>query len=163
MKAGLSKDSNQNQHHVSDINIFDELFKLSNEPHNSNPRIISDPSVAKLMLASGNSATIELIDLDTKSYCVKPFPLEYAQGGLLNQETILACNTLENLNCYSMSLKDFQSKPLDFNMKYRLDAHSLVLDTGELWITGGSENGTHFDDTTIVSLIGKVRHQFVHY
>ena len=104
------------------------------------------------MVVSGNDASIELRDLDSKSRCSRSFPIEFAQGGLINEDTILACNSLDNLECYSMSLKDFKPKLLDFNVKYRLDSHSVVLDTGELWITGGSKSGVHFDDTEIVSL-----------
>ena len=97
---------------------------------------------------------MELIDLDTKNRCIKPFPIEYGRGGLINDDTILSCNSYDTFNCYSMSLNDLQPKLLNFTLKPRNYPASVVLDTGRFWLTGGSQP-TNFsirtDDTEIIS------------
>ena len=106
------------------------------------------------MLVSGSTEDMELVDLTTRQSCILPFPLKWAQGGLISETKAHLCNfqTDSALKCVLLNLSTLKTTFSDATVSKVARTSSVML-KGQIASTGGRIDNSHSQITDQVQMV----------
>ena len=104
------------------------------------------------MLVSGSTEDMELVDLTTRQSCILPFPLKWAQGGLISETKAHLCNFESALKCVLLNLSTLKTTFSDATVSKVARTNSVMLN-GQIASTGGRIDNSHSQITDQVQMV----------
>ena len=110
---------------------------------------------AKVLLVSGSSKDMELVDLTTQQSETFPFPLKNAKGGQITAKEAYFCDFDQELKCVLLDLCTFETKYTAVTVTKQVRALGTIVN-GQIALTGGRRPTQNTDLIQMVSLTHSV-------